>query len=267
MSAAWLEEQFSLEGKNVVITGGAGVIAGAMAAACLGAGARVALWGRTPENLEEQKSKLNGGDSVLCVTSDLTSTVSAAEALDKTIAYFGRVDALINAVGGSSVRTPFVDLSENDYSSVLNLNLVAGCVIPSQLVCRYWIRNSLSGAMLNIASMASYVPLSGAMAYSAAKSAVINQTQALACELAPENIRVNAIAPGFFLGKQNRRLLTNADGSCTERGNNVLHHTPMKRFGQPAELGGATVFLLSDSASFITGVTLPVDGGYLCWNI
>jgi NAD(P)-dependent dehydrogenase (short-subunit alcohol dehydrogenase family) len=125
----------------------------------------------------------------------------------------------------------------------------------------------IPGAVINIASMGSYIPLSGGWAYSAAKAAVMNQTVAHARELAPHGIRVNAIAPGFFLGKQNRRLLVNEDGTPTPRGQSVLAHTPMGRFGDAADLVGAVVFLASEASSFVTGVTIPVDGGFLTHGI
>jgi NAD(P)-dependent dehydrogenase (short-subunit alcohol dehydrogenase family) len=156
----------------------------------------------------------------------------------------------------------------DNYEFVLKLNLIAGCFLPMKIVAAKWIDEGVKGSIINIASMSSYVPLSGVWAYDAAKAAVMNQTMAAAAEFAPHGIRVNAIAPGFFLGDQNRRLLTNEDGSLTERGNQVIAHTPYGRFGEPHELMGTILFLASDGAAgFVTGVTVPVDGGYLVHNI
>ena len=144
-----------------------------------------------------------------------------------------------------------------------------GCFTPTKIVADYWIKNKSGGVIVNIASMAAYMPLSGVWAYSAAKAAVMNQTMAYAKELAPHGIRVNAIAPGFFLADQNRALLIDEKtGEPTARGRDVLAHTPYNRFGEPAELGPTCVMLASDAASgFITGITVPIDGGYLVHNI
>jgi NAD(P)-dependent dehydrogenase (short-subunit alcohol dehydrogenase family) len=151
---------------------------------------------------------------------------------------------------------------------VLKLNLLAGCILPVKHFSKYWIENKIQGCVLNVASMASYNPLSGVYAYSAAKAAVMNQTVAQAKELAPHGIRANAIAPGFIVADQNRRLLLNEDGSPTPRGQAVLSHTPFNRFGEAAEMMGTVLFLVSDKAAgFVTGVTVPVDGGYLAYNI
>ena len=149
------------------------------------------------------------------------------------MARFGRVDILLNGVGGSSIRRPLVEVDAREFAAVVELNLLAGCILPTKQVAQYWIEQGIRGAIINIASMGSYRPLSGGWAYSAAKAAVMNQTVAHARELAPHGIRVNALAPGFFLGKQNRRLLVAEDGTPTARGQAVLAHTPLGRFGRP----------------------------------
>jgi NAD(P)-dependent dehydrogenase (short-subunit alcohol dehydrogenase family) len=151
------------------------------------------------------------------------------------------------------------------FEDVLRLNLLAGLVVPTKVVCKRWIERGSHGSVINLASMGSYVPLSGVWAYNAAKAGVLNLTMATAKELAPNGIRVNAIAPGFFIGKQNRALLLDeATGGLTARGQSVVARTPMGRFGEPAELAGAVLFLASGKASgFVTGACIPVDGGFL----
>jgi NAD(P)-dependent dehydrogenase (short-subunit alcohol dehydrogenase family) len=155
------------------------------------------------------------------------------------------------------------------FEFVLKLNLVAGLMIPTKVFASYWIRGKIWGAIINMTSMGSYVPLSGVWAYDAAKAGVLNLTQASAKEFAPHGIRVNAIAPGFFVGKQNRALLYDErSGELTDRGKAIIAHTPYGRFGETDELAGALLFLASQKASgFVTGISLAVDGGYLVDNI
>jgi NAD(P)-dependent dehydrogenase (short-subunit alcohol dehydrogenase family) len=267
----YIENQFSLKGKNAVITGGGGTLCGAIAEGFLKTGAKVALWGRNMESLVNKRDELvqKGCDaSSICLTVvDLLHEDQIDTALKKTISKSGQIDILINGVGGSSIRCPLVETNTAEFEKIVKLNLVAGCFLPSKLLADYWIKNNIRGTILNIASMASYNPLSGGWAYSAAKAAVVNQTMAQARELADYGIRVNALAPGFFLGKQNKRLLENEDGTPTERGKSVLAHTPFNRFGDPQELCAPAIFLCADGASFVSGITLPVDGAYLCSNI
>jgi NAD(P)-dependent dehydrogenase (short-subunit alcohol dehydrogenase family) len=263
-------ESFSLAGKTVIVTGGGGALCGAIACGFAQAGASVALWGRGRPSLDETAKMITatpGAGRVATIVADLTDERQIESALRESVSEFGRVDILLNGVGGSSIRRPLVELDREDFESVVRLNLLAGCILPTKHLARHWIEKKTAGAIINIASMGSYIPLSGGWAYSAAKAAVMNQTVAHARELAPHGIRVNAIAPGFFLGKQNRRLLINEDGSPTPRGQSVLAHTPMGRFGSPTDLIGAAVFLASEASSFITGITVPVDGGFLSHGI
>jgi NAD(P)-dependent dehydrogenase (short-subunit alcohol dehydrogenase family) len=190
-------------------------------------------------------------------------------ALSETVTSFGIPDILINGVGGNIGKSPLVEQDMELFQKVLHMNLVAGLMIPTKVFADYWIKNEVKGCIINLTSMASYNPLSGVWAYDAAKSATLNLTMASANEFAQYGIRVNAIAPGFFLGKQNKALLIDEKtGEYTDRGKAVIAHTPYGRFGDVTELAGATVFLASDSAAgFVTGVSIPVDGGYLIYNI
>jgi NAD(P)-dependent dehydrogenase (short-subunit alcohol dehydrogenase family) len=268
---SFLAKAFGLAGKTAVVTGGGGTLCGAMAKGFALAGANVVLWGRGQTSLDETVRRIAaagaGPARVATVVVDLADESQIAAALRTSVTRFGRVDILLNGVGGSSIRRPLVEVDAREFAAVLELNLLAGCILPTKQVAQYWIEQRIRGAIINIASMGSYRPLSGGWAYSAAKAAVMNQTVAHARELAPHGIRVNALAPGFFLGKQNRRLLMAEDGTPTARGQAVLAHTPLGRFGDPDELIAAAVFLASDGAGFVSGVTLPVDGAFLCHGI
>ena len=200
---------------------------------------------------------------------DAGQEAACQEAYEATEAALGPPNLLINGVGGTRGKCPLIEQDTASFELVLRLNLVAGLLVPTKVFASRWIERKLKGAIVNIASMASYVPLSGVWGYDAAKAGVLNLTQAAAKELAPHGIRVNAIAPGFFLGKQNRALLVDpSSGELTARGRTVLGRTPYGRFGEPAELAGALLFLASSQASgFVTGVCIPVDGGFLVDNI
>ena len=194
----------------------------------------------------------------------------ACEALSSRL---GAPTILVNAAGGNDPRVtvtpehPFEEISPADWRESFDMNLVAGALLPCQ-VFGPAMKEQRKGSIINIASVSSHLPLSRVVAYSAAKAAVLNLTQFLAREWAPYNIRVNSITPGFFPGEQNRRLLFNEDGTATPRGQVILGHTPMARFGNPTELAGATVFLASEKASgFVTGIDLRVDGGFLSQTI
>jgi NAD(P)-dependent dehydrogenase (short-subunit alcohol dehydrogenase family) len=178
-------------------------------------------------------------------------------------------EILVNGVGGNRGKTAFVDLDEALFKDILELNLLAGLVTPTRAFASYWIAKGIKGNVINMTSMTSYKGLSGTWAYNAAKSGVLNLNEALAKELAPQGIRVNAIAPGFFVGNQNRALLIDEKtGDLTPRGKAIIGRTPFGRFGKFEELWGAALFLASDAASgFVTGVSIPVDGGYLTDNI
>ncbi|HUI73167.1 MAG TPA: SDR family oxidoreductase [Spirochaetia bacterium] len=268
-SKGYLVEQFGLHGRTVVITGGAGVLASSMAEALLSAGAHVSLWGRHEESLQESASRVGlaakAVDRVDWVLADAQSEGSMEEATRACVQRHGRIDVLVNAVGGNRGKTAFLDTDITLFEEVLKLNLVAGFMVPTKVLCRHWIERKEHASVINMASMSSYVPLSGVWAYDAAKAAVLNLTMAAAKEFAPHGIRVNAIAPGFFLGKQNKALLVDEKtGNLTQRGRDIISRTPFARFGNPEDLAGATVFLASEKASgFVTGICIPVDGGFL----
>jgi NAD(P)-dependent dehydrogenase (short-subunit alcohol dehydrogenase family) len=265
----YLERMFGLEGRTVAIAGGGGVLAGAMAEAFLGAGAKVSLWGPHEDSLQEAARRLSSAadakDRVAWVVADAGSEASVAEAVRTTEHAFGGIDVLVNAVGGNRGKTSFLDTDIAKFEEVLKFNLIAGLMVPTKAVCRSWIDRKAKGSVINMASMSSYVPLSGVWAYDAAKAGVLNLTMAAAKEFAPYGIRVNAIAPGFFLGKQNRALLVDEkSGELTQRGRDIIARTPCGKFGSPEDLAGAVLFLASDMASgFVTGICIPVDGGFL----
>lgn len=270
---SYVEEMFGLKGKTVAITGGGGVIAGAMTEALLKAGANVSLWDIAQDAIDQAISRLSGStglkDQLYGTIVDAMDRESVQRAIDSTVDKFGSLDVLINAAGGNRGKSSFLETDMEQFEFVLKLNLIAGLMVPTQVVAKYWIDNKIKGSIINLASMASYIPLSGVWAYDAAKAAVKNLTMGAAKEFAPYGIRVNALAPGFFIGKQNRALLIDEKtGELTQRGKDVIAHTPFGRFGEVKELAGATLFLASNNASgFVTGITIPVDGGYLVHNI
>ncbi|TVR34391.1 MAG: SDR family oxidoreductase [Spirochaetaceae bacterium] len=269
------ERLFDLDSVKAVVTGGAGVIPGAQAEALLEAGAEVCLWGRgTGHPVQEAVDRLadscDAAGRVYGVTVDTGDEAAVERALDETLAQMGPPTVLINGVGGNRTKAAFPETDVALFEQVLVMNVMAGLVIPTKIFSRYWIENKLKASIINIASMASYIPLSGVSAYGAAKAAVMNLTLANAREFAGHGIRVNGIAPGFFIGHQNRALLIKDEntGELTDRGTAIIEHTPFGRFGDVTEIKGTTVYLASDKASgFVTGVTIPIDGGYLTYNV
>ena len=275
---SYVEEMFGLAGKTIAITGAGGVIAGAMAEALLRAGGNVSLWAHHQVSAEAASRRLVESGAVEAdaaagriqvLEADAADEQSVRAALAAAEQKFGAVDVLINCAGGNRGMSRFLDLDVKLFEEVLSLNLVAGLVVPTRVVAARWMEEKKRGCIINLASMSSFVPLSGVWAYDAAKAAVHSLTMATAKEFASFGIRVNALAPGFFIGNQNRALLMDAaTGELTERGRKIIAHTPFGRFGKVAELSGALLFLASETAAgFVTGVTLPVDGGYLVDNI
>lgn len=260
---------FDLTSQTAVVIGGTGALGGAMARALAGAGATVCVIGRNAERGAERVSEIeNAGGKAFFQSADAMDKSSVTAARDAILTRTGRIDVLVNAAGGNrpdATLPPganFCDLPVEAWQNVFDLNLVGGVLLPSQVFGETML-NQKSGSIINIASMSGMIPLSRVVAYSAAKAAVLNLTQFLAREWATRGIRVNAISPGFFPADQNKKLLFNDDGSYSERGGQIINHTPMARFGQAQELAGATVWLASNkAASFVTGQNIVVDGGF-----
>ncbi len=271
---SFVDDMFKLNDKIVIITGGGGVIASAMSEAILNAGAKIVLWDIVQDAVDGAKKRLDEktgkGKNIYTSVVDTTSEDSVKNAIEDAVKNFDKPNSLINAAGGNRGKSAFIETDMETFEFVLKLNLIAGLMVPTKVVAEYWIKNKIKGSIINMTSMASYVPLSGVWAYDAAKAGVLNLTMASAKEFAQYGIRVNAIAPGFFVGKQNKDLLIKDEktGELTDRGNDIIQHTPFGRFGDIKEIEGATIFLISEKASgFITGVSIPVDGGYLVDNI
>jgi NAD(P)-dependent dehydrogenase (short-subunit alcohol dehydrogenase family) len=259
---------FDLNGRVAVVVGGTGTLGGAMADALGQAGARVVVCGRNEERGEARVAELATlGVDAKFVSLDALDPEAAAETAARIESDFGPVHTLVNAAGGNRPEATlppgadFCKLPLDAWRDVFDLNLVGGSLLPSQAFGRKMVERG-SGSIINIASMSGMIPLSRVVAYSAAKAAVINLTMFLAREWAERGVRINAISPGFFPADQNRRLLMNEDGSYTQRGEQIIQHTPMKRFGRAEELAGAVAWLSSDASSFVTGQNIVVDGGF-----
>ncbi len=275
MNLEELTHQYDFTGKSVVITGGAGIIGGEMACALVGCNANVAILDRDPELAKKlvERFEVNRG-RYLVVYGDVLKKETLEQATEQIKKEFGQIDCLINGAGGNSPKATtnaeqsFFDLPQEALQFVSDLNLM-GTILPCQVFGKHMAQRK-EGIILNVSSMNAIRPLTRIAAYSAAKAAVSNFTQWLAVHMAQEystNIRVNAIAPGFFLTEQNRFLLTDKEtGNLTQRGDKILTHTPMGRFGKPEELLGATLWLLSPMSQFVTGIVLPVDGGFSAYS-
>ncbi len=261
--------------RKVVITGGAGVLCGHIAKALLQAGAYVAVLDLKAEsNSDLMQDMEQYSERLLLVKCNVLQRDSVKEASELVVGKFGDIDVLINGAGGNkpqattSAETPFFDLPEDALRFVFELNIL-GTIIPSQIFGKLMARRK-DGIILNISSMNSFRPLTRIPAYSAAKAGVSNFTQWLAVHMAQEyspTIRVNAIAPGFFLTDQNRFLLTDAEsGRLTPRGEKIISHTPMARFGKPEDLLGAVFWLISPASSFVSGIVVPIDGGFSAYS-
>ncbi|MBQ4057135.1 MAG: SDR family oxidoreductase [Bacteroidaceae bacterium] len=265
-----MKNLFDIKGQVVVITGGTGVLGKAIAIHLAEEGAKVVILGRKAEvgNALVNEIKQKGGEAMF-LTTDVMNRNALEQNLTDILATYGRVDALLNAAGGNmpgatiAPTGTFFDLKVEEFQKVLELNLL-GTVLPTQVFLKPMV-NQKKGAIVNFSSMAAFRPLTRVCGYAAAKAGISNFTAYMATEVAKkfgEGIRVNAIAPGFFLTEQNRSLLTNPDGTWTERGQDVIRQTPFGRMGRAEELCGTIQYLISEASSFVTGTVAIVDGGF-----
>ncbi|WP_019155281.1 SDR family oxidoreductase [Robertmurraya massiliosenegalensis] len=270
----------NLQGKVAVVTGGSGVLCSAMSKELARHGVKIAILNRTAQKGEEVVSEIcSAGGEAIALAADVLNRESLEKAKEEIVESFGRVDILINGAGGNhpdaitAMETfgeevegkSFFELEEKGFSQVFASNFT-GTFLASQVFGKELLKQ-LSPTIINVSSMSSYSPMTKVPAYSAAKAGINNFTMWMATHFAEAGLRVNAIAPGFFLTKQNRDLLMNPDGSYTERSNKIMTHTPMRRFGNPEDLLGTLLWLVDDSYSgFVTGITVPVDGGFMAYS-
>lgn len=256
----YLESLFSLQGRVAVVIGGTGELCGAMAEGLAGAGAEVVLVGRNQGKAKTRLGRIAAaGGKAWFHPAEATEKAQIEALLDAVLKRSGRVDIAVNGAGINAI-TPFFDITEEEVDRILRVNFKSvflGC----QVLGRHLVERGQGGAIINLGSLSGIVPLSRVFAYSASKAAVHNLTKNLAREWAAENVRVNAIVPGFFPAGQNRKVLT------PDRVRSIMGHTPMKRFGEARELIGATLLLAGDAGSFITGAEIVVDGGYHAMTI
>ncbi len=260
MPTNYLNQIFGFDNQVAVVIGGTGVLGGALCEGLAQAGAHVVVAGRNEERGQQRVAAieaLNGKASFVAV--DATSRESLQQLLKTAAATHGRINALVNAMGVNSA-TPFLEIADEEFQRIVDTNL-GSTLKASQVFIPHMVENG-GGAILNIGSVTSFLPLSRVYTYAATKAAVLNLTQNTAREFAPQKVRVNCLCPGFFPAEQNRKILS------PERVTDIMRHTPMNRFGTPDELVGAALLLLSPSAgSFITGSALYVDGGFTCMSI
>jgi NAD(P)-dependent dehydrogenase (short-subunit alcohol dehydrogenase family) len=269
-----LMKMYDFTGRAIVVTGGAGVLCGAMAKALVGCGANVAILARSREKGEATIEGISGPGRAMVVVGDALKQETLWDAARATLDEFGRIDGLINGAGGNTPQATtrpdlsFFDLPEEALRYVFDLNML-GTILPCQVFGRQMAEQG-EGVILNISSMSAYRPMTRVVGYSAAKAGVNNFTNWLAVHMAQlysPRIRVNAVAPGFFITEQNRALLTDVKtGELTDRGRSIIAHTPMGRFGEPDDLIGASLWLLSPASAFVTGVVVPVDGGFSAFS-
>jgi NAD(P)-dependent dehydrogenase (short-subunit alcohol dehydrogenase family) len=269
-----IDKLFSLKDKIAVVTGGTGVLGGAMAHGLAASGAKVGILGRRVQKAAAVVTSIEaqGGEAIPLVA-DVLDKAQLEAAREAIMQQWRGIDILVNAAGGNMPEATvvgdltFFDLTLAAFNRVIDLNL-GGTLLPSQIFGQVMVDRG-GGSIVNISSMNAQRPLTRVIGYSAAKAAVDNFTRWLAVELAQKYgpaLRVNAIAPGFFVGEQNRDLLLEADGTFTERGQLIINHTPMARFGEPEELIGTTIWLCSDATRFVTGIVVPVDGGFSAFS-
>jgi NAD(P)-dependent dehydrogenase (short-subunit alcohol dehydrogenase family) len=265
-----MKNLFDLKNKVALITGGSGVLGSQMGHALAQYGVNVGIMGMSivEANLVVSDIISKGGNA-FSVEANVLDKLSLEKVRDEIVNKYGKLDILINAAGGNMPGATIApdkaiyDLLTDDLQKVLNLNII-GTILPSQVFSEVFAKQN-KGVIINISSASATRPLTRVVGYSASKAAVDNFTKWMAVEMATkfgEGIRVNAIAPGFFIGEQNRALLLNSDGSLTARGNKIIEQTPMKRFGIPEDLSGTLIWLCSDASKFVTGISVNVDGGF-----
>ncbi len=270
-----LTKSYDFSGKTVAVTGGAGVLGGEIACSLAECGANVAIIDLQPEKAGRLMPRIEASKGTGKVfKGDVLNREAFEKTAEEILSHFGSVHCLVNGAGGNhpnattGPQKPFHGLPLEAFRFVFDLNII-GTILPSQIFGKFMVERK-SGAILNISSMNAFTPLTKIPAYSAAKAGVSNFTQWLAVHMAQEyspNIRVNAIAPGFFLTDQNRFLLTDEKtGKLTERGQKIIDHTPMARYGNPEDLIGAVLWLLSPASQFVTGVIIPIDGGFSAFS-
>lgn len=269
-----VQARFEVRGRTAIVTGGSGHLGRAMAAALAQAGAQVAILGRHVESAQAVAQSIQAeGGSARGITCDVLSRADLERSREQVTSTFGPVDILINAAGGNSPaastsdKQSFFDLDAEAVSRVFGLNC-SGTFQTCQVFGRDMAERK-AGCIVNITSMSGLRPLTRVVAYSAAKAAIVNFTQWLAVHMAQEyspRIRVNAIAPGFFLTEQNHYLMLDAEEKLTARGQTIVNHTPMGRLGEPDDLAGTLLWLVSPASSFVTGIVVPVDGGFSAFS-
>lgn len=270
----------NLKGRVAVITGGSGVLCSEMARELARQGVKVAILNRTAEKGQQIVHQIieNGGTAI-AITTDVLDRASLECARDEIVKRYGRIDVLINGAGGNhpdsitdqevysdqETTKSFFDLDESGFENVFSTNFT-GTFLATQVFGKELLKAEAPN-IINLSSMSSYTPLTKVPAYSAAKASINNFTMWMAVHFAESGLRVNAIAPGFFLTTQNRDLLLDKDGNLTPRSNKIITATPMKRFGKPEDLLGTLLFLIDESCSgFVTGTTIPVDGGFMAYS-
>lgn len=269
-----VDQSFDIAGRTAVVTGGSGVLCGEMARGLGRAGANVVVLARDHERIKSMVDQIkDSGGQALGIAADVLNQQDLLLAREQILSHFGTLDILVNGAGGNrpgattSDEQSFFDLPFADVSSVFNLNFL-GTFLPSQIFGSA-MANQGQGVIINTSSASSFHPMTRVVAYSAAKAAINNFTEWLAVYMAQEysrSIRVNAIAPGFFIAEQNRALLVQPDGQYTERAQKILANTPMGRFGKPDDLVGTLLWLVSDASKFVTGTVVNVDGGFNAYS-
>jgi NAD(P)-dependent dehydrogenase (short-subunit alcohol dehydrogenase family) len=257
---SYLDELFSLKNKTAVVIGGTGELCGAMALALARAGAEVVLVGRSLEKATARLEQVSAaGGKGYFIAADISSRDGLQKLLSEVVEKSGQCDILVNGAGVNAA-TPFLEIPEDEYDRIFDVNTKA-VFLACQVFGKYFLDNDISASIINIGSMSGVIPLSRVFTYSMSKAAVHNISKNLAREWATRNIRVNTLIPGFFPAEQNRKVLT------SERVDQIMGHTPMKRFGKADELSGAALLLASGAGSFITGEEIIVDGGYAAMTI